>query len=609
MKTGHLSSDGFNPQSSRTRQIRKLVRTIIRNLLRCEEFVLRLKNTEQLPTFGNSLSLEMLDLFGKPPSREEDKPPNTETEKRLRKLRVLVAQTIIPAPTGSRRLTLPHPFARNLVFLGQAVGLSEVEREVLKFSVAAALSGTVDAIREFIAKRPFAAMVEMIAAAVDLPMEVVQEVLRPDGRLAKLGIIELSPASYKSSQMELEEPTKSLIQSTRLTKARFVEAIAPLASAPRLNLVNFNHMTREVSTCLKYLGAALDAGEVGVNVLLHGVPGTGKTEMAKLIARRLGARLHVIGARKDGGPPSPYERVRALQWAQEIVAEDRRTIFLLDESEDIFRNTETSPEKAGRDQPISKAFLNELLDRMPAPCIWVSNALPSDKAFRRRMRFSITFKMPRERVRRQLWVQACHDLPGIDSDAMAALSHKYQAQPALIVDSVRAALLVAGDRPVTTGEIEDFLKPAVLLQEGDVREGPFQHALDNRFDPASCNVDQKLADLADRLADMLPNPGKRTVLFSGFPGTGKTAACHWLSQQLGREIIVRDVASLESCYVGESEKLIKEAFEEAHELDAALCLDEIDTFISDRRSARYQYERSRCNNFLQLLEAYRGIPA
>lgn len=50
-------------------------------------------------------------------------------------------------------------------------------------------------------------------------------------------------------------------------------------------------------------------------------------------------------------------------------------------------------------------------------------------------------------------------------------------------------------------------------------------------------------------------------LFYGAPGTGKTETVYQLARRTGRDLMVVDVSQIKSCWVGESEKNIKSAFD------------------------------------------------
>ena len=51
-----------------------------------------------------------------------------------------------------------------------------------------------------------------------------------------------------------------------------------------------------------------------------------------------------------------------------------------------------------------------------------------------------------------------------------------------------------------------------------------------------------------------------TCLFYGGPGTGKTETVYQIARESGRDLFVVDVSQIKSCWVGESEKNIKEVF-------------------------------------------------
>ena len=60
-------------------------------------------------------------------------------------------------------------------------------------------------------------------------------------------------------------------------------------------------------------------------------------------------------------------------------------------------------------------------------------------------------------------------------------------------------------------------------------------------------------------------------------------------------------------YVGESEKNIKQAFEEAERTNSILLFDEADSFFADRNNAQHSWERTMVNEFLTQMEEFKGI--
>ena len=56
-----------------------------------------------------------------------------------------------------------------------------------------------------------------------------------------------------------------------------------------------------------------------------------------------------------------------------------------------------------------------------------------------------------------------------------------------------------------------------------------------------------------------------TCLFYGSPGTGKTETVYQIARENGRDLFIVDVSQIKSCWVGESEKNIKEVFDKYRE--------------------------------------------
>jgi SpoVK/Ycf46/Vps4 family AAA+-type ATPase len=71
---------------------------------------------------------------------------------------------------------------------------------------------------------------------------------------------------------------------------------------------------------------------------------------------------------------------------------------------------------------------------------------------------------------------------------------------------------------------------------------------------------------------------------------------------MGKRVIEKNAANMTSKYIGETEKLIDAAFEEAYENDALLLLNEGDSFIQNRDNAKHSWEISQTNQMLQNLE-------
>jgi SpoVK/Ycf46/Vps4 family AAA+-type ATPase len=98
-----------------------------------------------------------------------------------------------------------------------------------------------------------------------------------------------------------------------------------------------------------------------------------------------------------------------------------------------------------------------------------------------------------------------------------------------------------------------------------------------------------------------------TLLFSGPPGTGKTASAEALAHELQKPILVADYSQVQNCFVGQTEKNIVKTFHTAKAHDAVLLWDEADAMFGDRDMAARSWEVRDANVLLQELERFEGI--
>ncbi len=77
----------------------------------------------------------------------------------------------------------------------------------------------------------------------------------------------------------------------------------------------------------------------------------------------------------------------------------------------------------------------------------------------------------------------------------------------------------------------------------------------------------------------------RTAIFVGPPGVGKTMAARWLARELGRPLIILDLAAVMSSYLGRTGSNLRHVLDYAKTIDCVLLLDELDA-IAKRRDDR-----------------------
>ncbi len=508
---------------------------------------------------------------------------------------------------------LAEPICGNLRLLATLVGLSEMEAAALQFLVVQRLVKPLADLTDALGDLSLLGAADVLAAAIARPRDELLAVLTYKGRLASSGLMTIDddPEPFQS-KLIVQRSLVDIVLLPGLDRAQLLEHILPTASPPTLESDDYAHLAAEVALAQRLLGEALRARTSGINVLFYGATGTGKSELARLLARANGASLHVAGKEDEQGESSDAgERLSSLLLGNRLLASGS-SLLLFDELEDLFERGSlvglVGGERRDRAAP-SKQWFNLLLETNPVPTIWISNDVWGiDPAFRRRFSYAIEFRPLGVVQRRRVWCRHLGTTTALSVGDVDRLAERFTISAGQIATAVGTARLVAGGEP-DRAMIEQVAAPLEKLVRGvDPRPA---HVVDEKgylFEAANASCD--LRALTDRLAPWRPGEGLGVSLcLYGPPGTGKSEFVHHLGRRMGRRVIVRRVSDILSMWVGEAERKIAEAFAEAERDGAVLLFDEADSFLRDRRGARNSWEVTQVNEFLQQLEAYRGIVA
>ncbi|MBF0201392.1 MAG: ATP-binding protein, partial [Desulfamplus sp.] len=349
------------------------------------------------------------------------------------------------------------------------------------------------------------------------------------------------------------------------------------------------------------------------HILLYGHPGSGKTSFARGIAARLTIPAYGIMQGKDNKSTSRQSAIRACI---NMTSSDNGALIVVDEADNLL-NTQLSWLHQGETR--DKGWLNQLLDEPCLRMIWISNDIEGiEPSVLRRFSFSIHFKPFNRRQRYQLWKNAFHryGVPLIkDRKAVGELARRYHVSAGGIDLAVRKA---AEGQPMPEGDILKSIcltldAHETLMNEGEPPEE--RTVVDKSYSLDGLTIDGDVARLMEQLEkfDKYLRSGKKSgisninILLYGPPGSGKSELGRYIAQHLDRSVICRDISEIQSKYVGDSEKNIREAFEEAQYEDAVLIFDEVDTLLFNRSNALRSWEISFTNAFLTRMERFRGI--
>ena len=357
---------------------------------------------------------------------------------------------------------------------------------------------------------------------------------------------------------------------------------------------DFAHLGPARDIARAVLTAGLQRGEVGLNILLHGEPGTGKTEFATVLGEVCSVPVRFVGEADDyGGEPTRGERVGAFTLAAALAGRAGQTVVAVDEADDLLCGVD-SANRASREG--SKLFMNRMIERAAAPTIWIVNDPERlGESVVRRMTLAIQFRRPPLRVRqtmvRRMSAGQKIRLTNASVDRLAAL----EAAPALLAAGFRAGRLARGGVDAIAGTIT-----GLMVALGSPSPVPKPDRL--RFDPALSRADTDLAVLADRAVAAATGP--LSFLLSGPSGSGKSAYARYLAQSLGLEVYERRASDLLDPYVGMTERRISEAFAAASDSGSILIIDEIDSLLRDRATVQRGWEATMVNEMLIGMERH-----
>lgn len=453
----------------------------------------------------------------------------------------------------------------------------------------------------------------IIARMIDTRIDEVMPAIGPNGHLVEIGLLE--PVMHYTNVIDFLNITHRVCTALCHPSATdtILDAFLRPARPTCLTVEDFPHLREDFGHLSRYLEAALHARSPGVNVLFHGIPGTGKTEFAALLARHLDVPIFVVPEDEDGTHDQREQsRLSAFRMCQALLAHTR-ALVVFDDVEDGILDRERYSWKS---RTKGKALLNTLLESNPVPAIWITNVADRfDPAHVRRFDLVVGFKTPPRSVRVSMIDKSLADLPLTDT-FKAGIAEDRDLTPAQIGKIARVIGQVSGHRQDSgyskedqAGKAEPGLEPlAVYLYRAmyKLRFGrdPDLPAIGQSvaFDTEFLNCSLPVAEIEN----MFRRRPDAKMCFFGAPGTGKTAFSEHIARILDKPILVKRASDLLRPFLGETEMLMRRMFEEAGDEGAVLLLDEADSFLTDRERARQSWEVTQVNELLTQIERFRG---
>lgn len=337
------------------------------------------------------------------------------------------------------------------------------------------------------------------------------------------------------------------------------------------------------------------------SILIHGLPGTGKSELAKSLAKF--ANVNLIGnlISDKTGEISDQQRRTALTVIQNHPA-IKDSIIVIDECDNILAS-----------QMQSKGWINDYLANNNHKIIWITNSIKNmDNSTARRFNLILKFDSlnPDQRANALRNVIKKHNQSFLSEDDIKSISKIER----LSTGHYAIAYKTVCNMNIDNSQKNAYFKAIINEHLKTMGSPPLRlKSLSKTYSLDGLNMDQSphllieqskiiLSRMQDSDCDINLN-----MILHGPPGSGKTEFVKYLGEVLGKDIVLKRASDLLSMFVGESEKNIREAFELAEKHEKILFIDEADSLISARENHSKTWETTQVNEILTCMENFRGM--
>lgn len=477
-------------------------------------------------------------------------------------------------------------------FLIDVVGISEMEANLL---LALYRCETI---------RPLAECFDSLRPISNLVFKEILELSAKDYNLITHKNSTLRTYGFLDKEKNLDPDLKECITNGSIDSF-FADFVQELDCSTAYKTTSFSVPAETTQIMKRFLN-----GEMKSSVLLYGKPGSGKTEYAKALVKESKQRAMIFKNETElYGENKALFRLNCY-----LSMKGKDTILIIDEADKLLQTRDINS-FMGTIPNVMKGTVNKMLENSNFKTIWIVNySNQIDVSTKRRFNYSYCFQAMTEKQLRKIASDKLKtlNLEKHTSESILNMLGKYKVTGASVDNVVRVTKEMHDlekDKLLCT--VENILQENAQLING---KKSMRQIVGEEYDLSVLNTSIEAEQILEMTQNALAyaerhenvNNGIR-MLFYGLSGTGKTELARYMSQKLGKDILLKRASDILGMYVGESEKNIKQAFEEAERTNSILLFDEADSFFADRNNAQHSWERTMVNEFLTQMEEFKGI--
>ncbi|MBT5934895.1 AAA family ATPase [Sulfurimonas sp.] len=502
-----------------------------------------------------------------------------------------------------KKFTTNKILAKNIAQISSLMKLNQYEEQILEFVTFLKQYELLDDAVSLLGNELNTTQTKRaLSVILNIKKKHIDSAFASNSKLSKSSLVTIDKSNTHSLDRKLDSISDTFLDNLlNLDEdiSVMIKDSVKVCNTSSLKLKDYQHISSDINILVPYLESAVKSKQTGVNILLYGRPGTGKTELAKVLAKKLKTKLFEVSyTDEDDEPIEGTKRLKAYKSAQ-VLLSNKRTLLMYDEAEDIFESGGSffGPPVRQKD----KAWINRVLETNTLPTIWITNNIDSiDNALVRRFDMSIEIPIPVKSKREEIIKNYSNNL--LNEKSIKSLAKNENIAPALI--STTAKVISAIDTKDSDKAFTHLLSNTLKAQGyGEIKKENSEDSLPSIYNPSYVNTTTDL----DELTKGIKKTKSARLCLYGVPGTGKSAFGKYLADMLDKPLLLKKGSDLISKWVGGTEQNIANAFKEASDENAVLVFDEVDSFLADRTQAKQSWEVTQVNEMLVQMENFDGV--